>query len=285
MATHRKRWFKVADSVAVEPWSNDQLATFIRLCAYLNTRWARDGLRGGDAGRAQLSRANVMAISGKRRLDVAQTLLSSLADVASMSVEHQANVTLIEWRKYPIFQGYESQLGAELETVTPLAVPPPTPAPAPRRVSEEDKSMIPPAARTEKPKPQKPSKSHVPDDLEPEQKVALLAWVRAKHPAEEPRIREHVDACLDHHRKNGNRACIVDWIAACRTWIRNADRFRPVNGARAKQEERAQLLAENVQAAMRLAEERERREREAASADRADAHVRRLRAVADAEQA
>lgn len=72
----------------------------------------------------------------------------------------------------------------------------------------------------------KRSKSTAPADLTPEEKRALLDWVRA--PASRrgldradlvPHLRKLVDACLDHHRAKGNLH--ADWLATCRTWIRN----------------------------------------------------------------
>jgi hypothetical protein len=46
VATPLKRWFRVADSVAREPWDNDTLAAVVRLMAHMNTRRSRDQLRG-----------------------------------------------------------------------------------------------------------------------------------------------------------------------------------------------------------------------------------------------
>lgn len=72
----------------------------------------------------------------------------------------------------------------------------------------------------------KRSKTTAPADLTPEEKRALLDWVRA--PASRrgldradlvPHLRKLVDACLDFHRAKGNLQ--ADWLATCRTWIRN----------------------------------------------------------------
>lgn len=124
----------------------------------------------------------------------------------------------------------------------------------------------------------KPVRSLAPDDLDPEQKVALLAWVREKHPALEPRIRELVDACLDHHRSRGN--AMADWVATCRTWIRKSQQFGvgPRGSPAERQDARAELLVENMRAAARLAERRAPNEQHRRESVPAGADVRQLRA-------
>jgi len=105
MTTPRRRWFKAADSILIEPWPNDVLAAVMRLQAALNTRRARDGLDGAEAGRIALDPIAAMQVAGKRRPDVARTLLRRLADITSMSVRHRGDVTLIDWPKWAEFQG------------------------------------------------------------------------------------------------------------------------------------------------------------------------------------
>lgn len=140
MATPRKRWFRVADSIGRESWDNDTLALCIRLMAHLNTRWARDGLEGDEAAMVTLRPGDLMEISGCRRLDRARARLAALAgeilaepeardplnirrtsgersrehplDVAgnltSMSVTYLGDVTEIRWRKFAEFQEWLS---------------------------------------------------------------------------------------------------------------------------------------------------------------------------------
>jgi hypothetical protein len=83
-------------------------------------------------------------------------------------------------------------------------------------------------------------KTPAPDDLDTEQKQALLDWVRT--PATRGgldradlvgRLRPLVSACLDHHRAKGNLH--ADWVATCRTWIRNEAEGR-FTGARGQPE-------------------------------------------------
>jgi hypothetical protein len=83
-------------------------------------------------------------------------------------------------------------------------------------------------------------KTPAPDDLDSDQKRALRDWVVApasRSGLERPdlvgRLRSLVSACLDHHRAKGNLH--VDWVATCRTWIRNEAEGR-FTGARGQPE-------------------------------------------------
>lgn len=105
----RRKYFHVADSVADEPWSNDELAALIRLMGKMNTRWARNNLTPEQASTIRLGPTEIMAVSGKRRPDVALTLLERLADVASMSVRRDGYVVEINWPNFAEFQGYEGR--------------------------------------------------------------------------------------------------------------------------------------------------------------------------------
>lgn len=116
MATPRKNWFKVPDSVAFDDLSNDELACLIRLQAYMNTRWARDGKSESERGRCSISPAIAKQITGKHRADVAATSLRHLADIASISVRYDGEVASIEWPKY-----------AEFQETTSRETPPPSP--------------------------------------------------------------------------------------------------------------------------------------------------------------
>jgi hypothetical protein len=110
MATPRKRWFRVADEIGRKPWDNDLVATYMRLSAFMNSRWARDGLSAAEAGRVALRKADVCTITDKHRSDVARKSLERLAEVEPMSVEHQGDITVINWPNFPIFQNYDPQI-------------------------------------------------------------------------------------------------------------------------------------------------------------------------------
>ena len=153
----------------------------------------------------------------------------------------------------------------------------PEPEPEPSQKEEEETPAT--AGRTKR----AAVKSAAPDALDAEQVAALERWAQQR-PEIVARLPELVDACLDFHRAKGNRH--ADWVATCRTWIRNelTGRYGRANGPRgptARADERAQLLADNARAAVVLIEERERRERERRANGSPDANVRQLRASAD----
>lgn len=120
MATPRKRYFYVADSILWAPWTNDEVAAHTRLLAYLNVRRSRENLDPEKACRATLGPAEIMQVTGKRRLDVALTLLRRLPDVhatsaerepdvGDLSVELRGNVAVITWRNVAKFQEWSSR--------------------------------------------------------------------------------------------------------------------------------------------------------------------------------
>ena len=104
MSTPRKHWFRVADSILYEGWDDNQIATMVRLGAYLNTRWAREGRSPEEACRARLDPTDLAKISGKRRRDVALKSLERLANVTGMSIEVDGEFAEIIWPKWSIFQ-------------------------------------------------------------------------------------------------------------------------------------------------------------------------------------
>lgn len=109
MATRRKRYFKVADKVLRKAWSNDELASLVRLMAYLNQRWARDDIPHDEAGYAEIGINDLMTICGKRRPDVARTSAERWINVAEISVQHRGDVTVIFWPKFSEFQDFRSR--------------------------------------------------------------------------------------------------------------------------------------------------------------------------------
>lgn len=121
MATPRKRYFRVADKIGRKAWTNDELASLVRLMAYLNTRWAREGIEGTEAGYAEVSATDLMAITGKRRADIARKSAERWRDIAEISVEHRGDVSVILWPKFAEYQQFDPPTPARVE-------PPPRPA-------------------------------------------------------------------------------------------------------------------------------------------------------------
>ena len=109
VATARKKWFKVADSLTQEPISNDHLATMIRLMGAMNQRWARDGLTAEESRTIALRPGDLMEVTGKGTLSSARATLQGAAEHVSMSVDADVSVTRITWPKWSEFQGIDSR--------------------------------------------------------------------------------------------------------------------------------------------------------------------------------
>lgn len=218
MATPRKHWFRVADSVAHEPWSNDVCATFTRLLGHLNTRWAREGRTPNSACEVLLSRATAMQLTGSGSLARARSILHELATHVSLVVSEQGANTLVRWPNFAKFQKLASESGAEVETVAEQLVPPPQDAPARRKT--QDAEQISPAAKPAPPQASsRTRKSQAPDALSDEQWCRLASWVASKEPWAADRLTELVEACLGHFKASGKP--MVDWVLTIENWIRN----------------------------------------------------------------
>src|SRR3990167_2081294 len=113
MSTPRKRWFKVADSILREDWDDATLAASMRLMAWFNQRWARDGIPHSEAGSAVIGEHDAMLITHLRRPKDALKRLARLPLVAGWT---SASATLdsdqsptrctLKWSKFPKFQEY-----------------------------------------------------------------------------------------------------------------------------------------------------------------------------------
>lgn len=105
MGRARRSWFKVASSVYREPWDDSTLATFVRLSAYLNDRWARDGLSADEACRAILTRGDMHRITGRAQLRHSRSTMSALCVHVSCTMSARGEHTEIYWPKFAEFQG------------------------------------------------------------------------------------------------------------------------------------------------------------------------------------
>jgi hypothetical protein len=225
MGKKRRAWFRVADEVAFEDLSNDQLACLVRLMALMNTRWARLGLDGEAAGRISLGLAELYLVTGKHRKDVALTLLRSLADSTGLEVggcevaarsrpggaqvaarwrAGDGQVTEIIWAKYPVFQGMVSPTQPQ---------PPPPDATATS------------SARTRPKGGRKGAATEFPEPFPDEGMLELQAWAKrgAKtaigrvHPSQQD-IDAGIEAIGLWARANGKTK--PDWPAAIKNCIR-----------------------------------------------------------------
>lgn len=136
----RKAWFRVADSVLHDNFSNDQLAVWVRLLAAMNSRWARHGLTADEAGTIELSSREVALITGRFRRDVGEKSLRSLGDICGISIEREGELLRLSVPKFAEFQGLRSPKFTRNEPPsvdTPPPPPPPPPTPPIRKSSGE----------------------------------------------------------------------------------------------------------------------------------------------------
>lgn len=170
MATPRKRYFRVADQILREGWPDDVLATVVRLMAFLNGRWARDGVPNEHAGDAVLAPQDVLSVAGltsTRRALERMRALSRSANLTSLSITEERRgrrvFVRVSWPKFPEFQAMTSPGSGEgraseqlrrhpLETPDPGAGGAPTHAlsatrdPRPASASRSKEIQPPPAA-------------------------------------------------------------------------------------------------------------------------------------------
>lgn len=163
MATPRKHWFKVADSIGDEDWDNDVLATLIRLQARLNTKWARNGLTGEEAGQITLTAGDAMAVTRRSSFARASLLLRRCTRAASIVLHEQSASVKISWPKWPEFQGIVSRESPESR---PLRKTPPQDA---RRKTQEEEKRAPSA-------PPAPRSCVCPDRLSDHAMGLMLDW-------------------------------------------------------------------------------------------------------------
>ncbi len=222
MATDRKSYFAVADSILRKGWPADLGWSLIMLMAFLHQRWSRDKIAHHLAGSACIHIGDLMVITAKRRADVARTLASRWPDVAEMSVEHRGDLTLIDWPKFAEFQ----KLGARSRGRG-----------SPNRAlsgegdgegdgeNRKNRKKTPGSAR------KKPGsrKTDAPEELSDSDRAAVLSWLSDVMPRRVDGLDQWIEECLGWHRANG--VARRDWAATVENWIRNGEnRSREASG-------------------------------------------------------
>lgn len=235
MATPRKHWCRLYDSILRENWDAQTGWTVVRLMAWLNQRWARDGIAHEEAGRALLGPLDIMLVTARRRPDVARTSLERLRDVLGITVERRGDNLWIDWPKFlelqdlgPRSPGRDRTVTAPSETspvseTSPEEEDPQTPvAPAPAPPAAAG-SGAPPlkleATGSAGKRPRKQRGTTAPESLSQDQRQQLLVWARDREDWAVQHLRDLEEACLGHHRARGN--LMVDWYATVQTWVRN----------------------------------------------------------------
>jgi len=99
VATPRKHWFRVADSILNETWDAKTTHTIVRLMAFLNGRWAREGLDASEAAEAIIDGRTALWITGERREHLALKRIFDLPIEASIANLETGVVVVDEVRR------------------------------------------------------------------------------------------------------------------------------------------------------------------------------------------
>lgn len=204
MATERRPYHRVADSTWSEPWGNDLLAFIARLQGAMHERWRTNRLSPGEASIIRLGKSDLCKVAGKRRLDVALKSARLAAEVVTMFVRLDGDVTVIEWPKWAEFQGLLSEHGGKrAPSSSPSASSVQRPSP------EEEKEQRLPAKRG--------AKSECPDALSEPERFAIAAWCREKHPDLMGELGAIWDQVVIWARSHGHKR--ASWYATMQTFV------------------------------------------------------------------
>ena len=217
-APRRRYWFKVADSILRESWDDHQLATLIRLMAWLAQRWARDGVPTDQAGSAVIAPHDHMAITHRSHPGYSRTYLETLADLVDIAFTPRpdlgSNVVEIYWPKFASFQGWTGDRGAS------VAISQARKDKDKDKDNEKDKKSAPrraPACRSCGAKDHPAGRHPMPRGLGTESTEALLRWAgengwsKKQASYATARVRDWADA------EGREKAC---WIATIRNAMR-----------------------------------------------------------------
>lgn len=227
--TARKHWFRAADSLLRENWDDAMLATWVRLLAFLNSRWARDGIATQNAGWVILRPRDIAFITNRARAAHGEPILRRLAADGALTMRQPGagdswtpskggGDLTITVPNYAKFQGLSSRSGAIQGPSRPPPHTPPQDAPAPA-----------PAVEPEGPKRQRAGRvptTKAPSPVEflgSEKGIAFAAWVQEHTPQHMSLISTHLESCFDHFRAQGTRR--ADWAATARNWFKRIESF------------------------------------------------------------
>lgn len=130
MATPRKHWFRVEDSIRGQGWDNDELAMAVRLMALLNTQWARNGIRDPDkACRITLSPGALADCAGCQSVVRARSVLRRLSMRSRLTFDESGADTSIYWPKYAEVQELRTPRMPESSPDIARELPSPLPLP------------------------------------------------------------------------------------------------------------------------------------------------------------
>ncbi len=246
MATPRKRWFRVADSLLREDLSRDQRSTFLGLLAWFNQRRQRDGHIGRRAQEAAIPPGDLLTITLSASLDEARKCLADLRERFELKIEPRGTFTFVEWPKLAEFQEWErpsagrhsapgSARPAPLPTPTPKPSPKPKPkkkrgrasvAPRPHEADGDEAPAVGQELLFPKP-PAKPAPERLSDhDLERMREWAEehVPWLSRGGLKADRSLETYVATVLEHFGAGTKRRS--DWVKSVQKWIRKDERER-----------------------------------------------------------
>lgn len=212
MATERKKWFKVAESILREDMTPTQRSTFLGLLAWFNQRRQRDGHRGRRAQEASIPPGDLLTITLQPRLELAREFLLDIEKRFDLTIEERGVFTWVQWPNLSKFQEWGRPQnarapGKKFPADTPADFPPTHP------LRNETKR-----AETKRNETSKKSKT----------RGEKTGPIEELSPQDYARVREHfvlvspgcvaldldarIESALRYHRREGHR--FVDWAAA-----------------------------------------------------------------------
>ena len=210
MATPRKNYFRVGDSILREPWTREQKLTLVLLQAHLNTRWRRDGIPNEKAGHCVLGRGDLQTITGKSWVRVGQNLLKTLESLVTLSVKSLGEFTEVDWPKFPEFQLFTARGEARDE---PALDVPRSPLSAlhtpPTEESNAPAPPDPPHPRRDKAKPKPPPPA---DALQVARYLAVKLVERRPHARVPKNLDGWARAIAAVYAPIADTLAAVDWL-------------------------------------------------------------------------
>lgn len=157
MATARKAWFRVSDTIVTDAWPRDLKLAWVLMLGMMNTRWARGGLTPEQACSPTFSLDEIRQITGKSRRDVAQRCLQRLADVVGdVEIIIEGDFYTIHAPKVAKFQQWPPDSRATVTREPSQSAPAPAPAPS---EGQDTHFVCEPSAPSEHPREETPQES------------------------------------------------------------------------------------------------------------------------------
>lgn len=205
-------------------WCDAVLADLIRLQAFLNERWARDGLTPEEATEATLSAQEMMLVTNTQHPRSARRRLLALPPDTTMGALRVSEVCAgrdsrvrIEWPKLAEFQCYLERDHPKPGLSSGGSLPRRSPSETRRNETRRSRGEPQPLGDALRNLGIGPTRA--PERLDPGQIHSLRVWTKEHHPyyATDSELGALVAHCLREHRASGKLS--MDWEAECRRSI------------------------------------------------------------------